>query len=250
MSEKQFPPSDQKLQKLRSEGNFPWSLDLVTAGLFGGFLISWYVFPREEFLGSFSDSFRLHDGEVLQRVPSFLSSLLVPVLVLSLFLWIIQTKAFFRFGKRNRKNQTAFFQRLSRTALSLLKVVFFAVVFGTFFYSQLELLLAESRLTQDQSFLSSLGQTPLKCPVEGSFCPIQDLIQSRLRRDSSVIFAVLGASCILSFLLGILSRFVAGLSFIREHRMSREEVEAEAREAESPPQLRDFRSEQEFLDEV
>ena len=65
-----------------------------------------------------------------------------------------------------------------------------------------------------------------------------------------MIFAVLGTSCILSFLLGILSRFVAGLSFIREHRMSREEVEAEAREAESPPQLRDFRSEQEFLDEV
>lgn len=242
MSEKEFPPSENKLLRLRAEGTFPWSRDLTTAAIFGGGLLAWSNFPWELpkrfFLESLSRGQNSYE-QFLSSVSSALFPILLSVLALVLLLWLAQTRFYFKPRRLRRRGDFLGTRGMGLAMFSLGKAFLVVLLLGLVFYSEVRELGAENRQLAEGRYRAQLLESPLSC-LSGPECSSDSIILPRIRRDFGVFFGILGASCILSFLLGILSRFVAGLVFLREHRMTRGEVEAEAREGESSPMFRGY----------
>ena len=245
MSEKSFPASDHKLQRLRDEGRFPASRDLTTAAAVAGLGAGWILLPWSRARELCTDGFAGRFGGLASFFRDA-SGILLPVLcvvaTVVLLSWLIQTRFALRFRSGRRKNPEHSRHRFLRAGLGLAKVATVGVATGFLLVSEIRSSGGEARQLFEYRLGSGLGRSLELCAAQPSAaqCSAEYLLQGGLMGAFSITVAVAACCLIVSFLLGILSRFVAGLEFQYEHRMTRAEIEAEARESESPPLLREM----------
>lgn len=237
--EKQFPASDLKLQRLREQGIFPRSKDVTTSAIVIGIGLSWVLFAWYRLLGFSRDAFQakfLNLSSFVGTLSDFAFPVIECVSGVALLFWLVQTGFFFR-PRKFRHDEPFFGRRLFGVAIaSLVKAFLCAGVMSLLFWPELRALGGEKRVAAEKAVLSAASLSFDECSLSSAqpVCPVSKALKGRVLSSLGLFTGVAGAAIILSFLLGILSRFMAGLSFERAHRMSRGELEAEARENSSP----------------
>lgn len=260
MSEKQFPPSEAKIHRLRTEGQFPFSSELLTAAVLAGVVIVLRHWPWTRFLevarGAFGPLSTSAQGRangmeagsyffsrISDLIPSFVLAVSLGVVGFSLLLWWVQTRFYLRFARVSRSTR-AYRRSLQRQILCpALVLVAWSGMMWPFFFSGIRGLGDENRQQGIATAMSNLlarHHSCLKVGANPNGCGFFDYFLPLLRIDGALVWGSVGAALVFCFLIGILTRFMAGLAFSIRHRMSREEVMAEAHEGEAPSAYRGF----------
>ena len=219
---KQFPASDLKLEKLRKQGVVPFSLDLLSAAVLFGFFIGaaiFFNFYQVEFLQETEKVFESASFSVdlfWKMLFVSLACFLIPIASLVILVGLYQTRFLVTFNALKPSFSGSRDKLSSRSLKSILMLIktlawlILAYLVLRYFFSRLE---------------------------------VGDTINEGLLWAEHLLAVFLICIVLFALFLGIASRFFTVLSYQREHRMSRAEVEAELRETESSPEVKTARSE-------
>ncbi|MFN8391702.1 MAG: EscU/YscU/HrcU family type III secretion system export apparatus switch protein [Bdellovibrionota bacterium] len=246
---KGYPPSEQKLKKLRESGVIPKSGDvLLFAVLLGALLgvravmsFGWRAFAESCWKTNcvFERSDLLTPGATLARTVLALSArLMLPAVVMVLLFGLLQTRFLLAphlvridFGRlaRGVAALVGFRKQLISAVLQVLKFAAWAAVCYLLLSALLRWVEAAPELEIRPHEMAEKGSSVWRSVRSGLLTELAGT-QAHL---SGVAMAGIG----FTFALGVLSYFVAFLSFRQEHAMSRGEIEAESRELEPSPEV-------------
>lgn len=259
---KPYPASELKLERLRSEGEIPYSPEVDSAavliglfcvallltglweGVFQDFVVEAFSYSANE--GTFSEnSFEELSNEKMssfsQSLLALISIILVPFVGLLMLLGLLQTRFLFSFsalglkfsrlfdltGLTPRAFIARFFRALTAFALSLAGLLIAFVVIRYFFTSVID---------------SNFNQISFSLSEPLSLSAFEEL--SFVAFLQSMSYFAIGALIGGSLLLACGAYFFRVFHFKAIHRMSRAELEAEYREMEPSAELLTARKEQ------
>lgn len=241
-----FPPSEQKLRRLRDEGQLPRSEELNLFGAFAGMFLAAGVIAKSG--GPALEELAREGFSTVMLSPAGFAGVTMKLAIPSIV--FIAAGALLLQGLQNR-----FFFRPQLVGFNL----------GRLFQGWSSVLRVGSRLSMFAGSLaltliwSAVGWVLLRtaherfrdvfarglAPAGGDQAALTDLAAKLAAELSDVlgIFVQLFATAFAAilgtaFLIGAVSRFVHVLRFRREHGMTRAEVEAENRETELSPDIR------------
>ena len=265
-SERRFPPTAHKLQKLRENGVVLFNEDLVTGfllvGVFLGIALvslslatSFLHQTNEAFSGSQINTPLAEN--VLPWLGTFTGLVLaigVPVLAGVLIAGAFQTKYLFRvsllrvdfarlinFGALFQGGVRRIVQVASRTLIAVLFVLI-ASWYVRMEFAELALVSSEHSLDLGKGALleDSLKSNPLSAStgVDRQGQPFDKIVSTRARLLFSSLRDLLALLTGGALFFGILSYLISVLGFRQAHRMTRAELEAEYREMEPSSEYR------------
>lgn len=237
--EKSFPPSESKLQNLRDAGIYPTSRDFNSMALIFGALLGIAIVSSDIVKlaqkGFSSDTLLLEPSILL---PQYFTigwglglKLLLPIVICRVLSGLLQSRFHLAWPARVRyfldePGWTSVSRRLQVALLSLGKVgLIFFLLFLFFGHA------SEGNFADDITEISRTSRPIVMSELSG--------LRSRLgERVMSGLF--LGVA--LASFFGILSLLVARIQFRRDHGMTRSEIEAESREFDVKPEMREARN--------
>ena len=223
MSEqKRFPLSEIKREKLRKSGVMPISKELVCLGVLVGVSISTSIVLSMSEGSLFKGLFQVRNLKENQELYLILSGIsLIPTLFCLLLLYLLQTKFGFHFpGFKNG-------------------IVGFSFLFKPrFFLTNMKILYLLAFLLAVYLWVNFLFEEVFSYALFGRVFDDLDVF-TKLNEKFNAFFVPLGGiTLFLVFFVGIISFIATKLSFEKEHMMTRQEVEDEAREYESSDDIR------------
>ncbi len=274
---KSFPPSELKLKKLRGAGIFPYSKDFVTGVLFLGILAVFSIFVTRSrptadapsaVIGESQLYFSNHAAASADSLTNFPATLIYycAIVLLPIFLALVigegvQSRFFshlrsYSFGGNRLflvpENVSRAWLRFRRGMLETLTILLFCFCLLVF-VSQSSWVGALAGDSLDprgepgnaiaQPFfahgekrerLHSLFQFTQRAKQQ----LLVTLIQPEISSAYYFLVSILGFVIVYSFIQGCLGRVFVVLRFMRDHSMTREEVEAELRETELSPEAK------------
>ena len=257
--EKRYQPSDLKLERLRRDGVMPFSMDVLTFAAILGFFIgcaALFNSLSSEIIarcrdaweaGGFAAESAVSTGAgivtALRGVLFLTSAVLLPVFILVLLSGTLQTRFFFGFSAL-RPQWSALFQlhRLSlaemgrRFGLAILSLCKVSLWLGLAVLAFLSLFLP---IFPEGLPASRRASGVISQQVTGS----SPAFAGELVRYKEQLVVLAAAALGAAFFIGVLSRIASVLYFQYQHRMSRAELEAEYRESEPAPEVRDAQRE-------
>lgn len=274
---KSFPPSDLKLERLRKEGVVPFSLELQNAALIaalvaGGWLFyasAWNWFGIADFVREYLSSDGAKADELVLRAQGLFFELsavvLFPLLLAVVLVGLCQTrflivsrpfKIGFSWMLKLSNPLSGTFVRLIARLMELLKCSCWVLIcslclfwcFGLLFDRTGSETAAAEKSNGSAVFMELVLSGNLKAaksaetkgpgPAFGLGQLERDIFRARLKET---FWPFLVAALAYAAILGVLSRIWCVLKFQREHSMTREEIEAEQREVETPGIVKDAR---------
>lgn len=238
---KQYPPSDTKLEKLRRSGVIPQSRFVDMAGILSGLLIGVVAFRSVglvEVRGFARESWS-QSGLSAELAQNFFSVLgksagvfLFVYVAIRIVGGIISTRGLFTFGAVgfNPGRMFAWRQNIVSQKFSFFSILLYIAVLTA--WGVLSWLLGFYFFRE----FSDSGN--LNLPGVGSATEAGGMLTFVLE---NIIGWVLGAAVILGLAAAAIGYFVASLEFRKSHAMTRSELEAEYRETEVSPQMRQAR---------
>lgn len=269
---KSFPASDLKLQKLRSSGEIPYSVDVSTFSVvLGAFIGLCVLFTSglEIVVGFMQEAFVAHTGvegkdlELVEglamRIRETLGLTLwmfvlvfIPMMGIVLLVGMLQTRFLFlvslikldfgRVFRLQRALVSGMFSRLIAGLVQVGKVLGWVVVSAiilryVFFQAGFEPVLRNVLLFGGDELMPppSIEQGELSGCASPSLypCLVEEVEDAR-----GLMIRFWGFALAFSFFIAVISWLAVLISFRRAHRMSRSEVEAEYREMEAAPEFR------------
>lgn len=264
--EKNFPASELKLQKLRTQGQVPFSRDMMTfAVLLGLFIALWVVVALSvddlvTFTQStFSPAATSGNGESLsssllvERVGEgfqiLLKAIVMPLLALIFLVLLLggllQTRFLFHPGLM-RLDFSRLFNFPAIDLGSFIRKAFLGCVqvvkvFAWMLVSYFILRYVFSKMFSSSSLLEDV-EIFVQTTEEATRLP-SDVLAFLVGEAKNELLRFFSYALGFSMFVAIVSRFVSVLIFHRTHRMTRTEVEAEYREMESSPEFRNAQRE-------
>lgn len=237
--EKSFPPSETKLQNLREAGIYPTSRDFNSLALIVGALLGLSLSVPDLVAlaqkGFSSEALVVEPSLLLSRYFAIGSGLglklLLPIVICRILSGMLQSRFHIAWPARSRyyldePGWTTMSRRLQVAILSLGKIgLVFFLLFIFFGHA------SEGNFAEDITQISRASHPVAPSDLQG--------LRNRLgERIGSALF--LGVA--LASFFGILSLMGARIQFRRDHGMTRSEVEAESREFDVKPEMREARN--------
>lgn len=242
MSEqKSFPASEQKLRKLRLQGVVPYSRDLSSFSMLLGLALALLFVARkvgDDFIARFGESFqvgsiaeliRLYSRDIFTYFAISLAAFFVFLLPVALY----QTRALFSIGNAVSFDLGRIFRlnvgiRGSEIVQRLVKFILWSSIF-----TMLMVYILREEVPRQSAFGGFKGLISI---AEAD--AVRNVLVAEVSNWLSPLLRVSIWVLVFSFAIGIASRFIVVLSFLNEHRMSRQEAEQEYRESEVSPELK------------
>ncbi len=259
--ERPYPPSDQKLAKLRSEGAFPRTREFFVLASFGALLFTVTTVPPHYALNFFESQFRSAPTELSlwsSQLFSLTLGALLKVIALQLAIAVVLTLLFGLFQSKflllpfprfdlarafsglsgwgsgvGRRTRRAF-----QDAAQLVAVLAVCYLCGISLMSKLSS--SSALVPRDIPFDSQLAMNDKEITTKGIAAQSGMLTLARTQIDTAhrQLLTSLGTLFAFAVLLAVICRFISVLAFRAAHGMSREELQAELRESEASPALR------------
>jgi flagellar biosynthesis protein FlhB len=251
MSEvKNFPPSEQKLRQLRHKGILPKSPAVLSLGALLGLTFGfrsarqyeWPALAEKCWKGNCLQS---PNGDLLplssffHETGTLLLTVLFPVLIMVLLLGLFQTRFLFsiallRFDLSRMAGGLSVFRDMGRRCLDACATV---VVFAA--WAAICYLFAVHLLSQTEAMAAARAAVPGSADHAAFLTAVREDVGKSITEYESAFWGMLYATLGFSAALACLSYFSVLFRFRNEHSMSRAEVEAEAREQEASPEMRE-----------
>lgn len=222
---KNYPPSEEKLRKLRSIGNLSRSKDLLFVSVFASVV---YVLMKTLFQGFFviRELFLNLPNEQGQAALEYfrilfklsLLKVLLPMVLLVLFIGFLQNRFFINFGLISPDFSRLFsFKRLFENYNQRMSWIFVSIaslILGYFI------------------FINFFNSIVAKLPSYFESIKIDSSYSDMFSTNNLLAVELVGLVLFSMFILGLFARVVSVIIYRSKHSMSRAELEAEARESE------------------
>lgn len=209
----EFPASENKLEKLRDNGLYPYSEAVVAFFVFLGFLASCYfVSNQHQLIDSIQ---KLFQGQKNLSFGKY-------ILVFLIFLLPVTTGLFAHLAQLRFRLYNSFNYERSKKSNNLFVVIFSLFAFVLFYCLMFLFLIFNFDSVHTSQFLA------LRRDFNGNF---KSTKYPFFHQDFLLSFVL--SLLVFFFIYGAISFLLARFSFLRQHRMTKEEILAELRESET-----------------